>query len=371
MVETLLPSFFVGGFECSTKKYWDGRRLDLLESTGHFKLAAQDYEQCFSAGILGARDGLRWNLIGAEVDRYDWSSILPMLHAAKASGITVAWDLCHFGYPDRLEFQSETFVEEFGAYALKAAQLIHDETRQPLVLCPINEVSFWSWLAGKEGKIAPMALDHPGAVKQQLVRAKLSAIARIRDSFPDATFFCAEPIIRVLPHQQVESQITEAAFMNEGQFEAIDMLLGRRDPDLGGDISSLDVIGVNYYPHNQWFVTGNCIPMGQCNYEDFSNLLIGVWKRYQKPIFIAETGAEGSGRAAWLSYVGQEVRVAQAAGVPILGVCIYPITAYPGWDNDRDCPTGLFSSVNCNGQREVYRPLLDELERQTGLFARE
>jgi hypothetical protein len=57
-----------------------------------------------------------------------------------------------------------------------------------------------------------------------------------------------------------------------------------------------------------------------------------------------------------------------ARGVDVLGVCLYPVTGYPGWDNHRHCDAGLFSPVLADGARAVCLPLADELERQRLLF---
>ena len=50
------------------------------------------------------------------------------------------------------------------------------------------------------------------------------------------------------------------------------------------------------------------------------------------------------------------------------GICLYPVTAYPGWDNSRHCEAGLFSPVQSDGKRHVYEPLVDELQRQRTIF---
>ena len=54
----------------------------------------------------------------------------------------------------------------------------------------------------------------------------------------------------------------------------------------------------------------------------------------------------------------------------ILGICWYPITAYPGWDNSRHAETGLLSSVVADGSRHVDQALLEEFEVQRALFSR-
>ena len=97
-------------------------------------------------------------------------------------------------------------------------------------------------------------------------------------------------------------------------------------------------------------------------------MLVEVAERYGKPVFISETGAEGSGRPPWLHYVCDEVRDALTRGADVKGICIYPVTAYPGWDNSRHCEVGLFSPIGSDGKRHVYRPLADELERQRTIF---
>jgi hypothetical protein len=58
-------------------------------------------------------------------------------------------------------------------------------------------------------------------------------------------------------------------------------------------------------------------------------------------------------------------------GADIRGICWYPITAYPGWDNSRHAETGLFSTIVANGTRHVDERLLAEFQVQRALFANE
>jgi hypothetical protein len=62
------------------------------------------------------------------------------------------------------------------------------------------------------------------------------------------------------------------------------------------------------------------------------------------------------------------VRDAQSRGVRVEGICLYPITAYPGWDNSRHCEVGLLSPIGSDGKRSVYEPLVEELRRQKAIF---
>jgi len=84
---------------------------------------------------------------------------------------------------------------------------------------------------------------------------------------------------------------------------------------------------------------------------------------------LTETGAEGSAKPSWLHYVCSEVREAITRGVAVEGICWYPITAYPGWDNSRHAEAGLLSTVTADGSRHVDQKLLEEFQVQRDLFA--
>jgi hypothetical protein len=85
------------------------------------------------------------------------------------------------------------------------------------------------------------------------------------------------------------------------------------------------------------------------------------------PILITETGAEGSAAPSWLHYVCLEVADAMAQGVPVLGICLYPVLDYPGWDNDRMCEVGLLGAPSAGGTRKVHQRLLAEIQRHAHL----
>jgi hypothetical protein len=94
-----------------------------------------------------------------------------------------------------------------------------------------------------------------------------------------------------------------------------------------------------------------------------------MYQRYHRPMFIAETGGEGAIRVPWLRYVGEEVRAAAEGGIPIEGICLYPIVDYPGWANLRHCKAGMLGPLDERGRRATFRPLAEELRRQQDLFA--
>jgi hypothetical protein len=58
-----------------------------------------------------------------------------------------------------------------------------------------------------------------------------------------------------------------------------------------------------------------------------------------------------------------------AAGVPMEGICLYPVLDYPGWDDDRHCAVGLLGNPDADGRRPLHMPLAEELARQQAALA--
>jgi hypothetical protein len=366
MVDRLFPSFFMGGFECSTHRRHDNRRLDLVASTRHDELAEQDYAALAAEGMFGARDGARWHLIETKPGQYDWSSILPQMRAARRNGVRVSWDLAHYGYPDFIDPMSDEFADSLARYAAAFARLALEVEGQPPILCPVNEISFWAWAGAEVGHFNPTLRHRGGELKQRLIAASLKAARAAREAVPGTRIIVVDPLIRVVPLKPEHEE--HAKIYTASQWEGWDALLGRGWPELGGGDDGFDVMGVNYYWNNQWEYLGEKIAAGDPRYRPFRELLLDAWNRYRKPIFLAETSIEGSVRAPWLRYVGAEVRAAMRAGVPISGICLYPVVSHLGWDNDRYCPNGLWEMEATNGQRPRHEPLAKELRRQQKLF---
>lgn len=362
-------SFWIAGFECASHRRNDGVQLDLLAGTRHDRFALQDYHACASLGFRTVRDGLRWHRVETGPGRYDWSSWLPMVEAAEQAGVQVLWDLFHYGWPRHVDPRNDLFVPTFAAYAAAAAETYLKAIGRPMRVCLINEISFLTW-AMEVGYIPP-SVSHQsiGWMKRQLVKAAIAAEAAMKAVCPGQLLSWAEPLIHVPPPNGDPAVVERARILQESQFEAYDLLLGRLEPELGGHDDMIHAIGLNYYPSNQWYSTGGPIPMGHHEYRPLSELLIDYHQRYQRPLYIAETGAENSARAAWLHYVCDEVRVAMRAGVPIEGICLYPVTDYPGWDNDRHCVVGLFGYAGDDGRRPVDEGFAAEVRRQQQLFA--
>ena len=358
----LFNSFFMAGYECSSHRRRDGQRLDLLAGTGHARWAEKDYRQLAGLGIGCARDGLRWHLIEARAGHYQWSSFLPMLKAAQAQNLQVIWDLCHYGVPDDVDVWRPSFVDRFARFAKAVAKLMKEEGITVPFYSPINEISFWSWASGEVGYFAPGVHGRGQEFKHQLVRASIAAIEAIRDEAPGARFVQCDPLIHVLPSSRRTEDIDYAERYRLSQFEAWDLLSGRQWPGLGGQESYLDILGANFYPDNQWYFDGRRILRGDPDYRPFAGMLKEMHQRYQRPILIAETGAEDQARVPWLNYIVDQVLLARERGVPVETICWYPFLDYPGWDDGRYCPTGVFGYADGEGERAAFHPLYLQLK---------
>ena len=375
-IKPLFPSFFIGGFECASHRLISGRRLDLVSSTSHDRHVLKDYRRLHEHEIRVARDGIRWHLIEPTPYRYDFTGVLPMLGAARETGTQVIWDLCHYGWPDDLDIFGSEFVRRFAAMVKAFVRVLDGESELPLFVAPVNEISFFAWAGGESGYLNPFETTRPHELKAQLVRAAIEAIEATWSINPQTRIVHTDPLINVVHNLARPQEFPVAECYRQLMFQAWDMLSGHRRPDLGGQGKYLDVLGVNYYPNNQWmfgetsFHPERWLDVSDPQYRPLSELLREVYERYRRPIFIAETGTESHSRAGWLRYMGQEVCDAITLGVPIEGMCLYPIVDFPGWGDDRNCESGLWGFADTDGHREVYSPLASELAIQRDAIAK-
>ena len=198
--------------------------------------------------------------------------------------------------------------------------------------------------------------------------AAIAATEAIRSVLPNSRFLTVDPIVNVLPDPRRPKERAHAEAYRTAQYQAMDMLAGRIWPLLGGKEEYLDILGVNYYPHNQWIYPGRMIPRTHPEYRPFREMLGEIYERYRRPLFIAETGTEARSRVPWFRYVCEEVLAAIKSGIPIHGICLYPIVNHPGWVDDRHCPNGLWDYADENGERKIYRPLAEQVQHYRALF---
>src|SRR5208337_3733636 len=99
----------------------------------------------------------------------------------------------------------------------------------------------------------PFVTHRGPELKAHLVRAVIETIGAIRAVAASARFMLVDPVINVVAHKRHPEERGAAEAYRLSQFQAWDLLSGRLNPELGGRPEYLDVVGVNYYPQNQWF----------------------------------------------------------------------------------------------------------------------
>jgi len=342
-------------------------RLDLVKSTAHDQFALLDYLRLEQQGLRVAREGIRWHLVEREPGHYDFASLMPVVQAARTTHTQVIWDLCHFGWPEHLDLFSSEFVTSLARYGAAVAQWLVQQMDEPPFIVPVNEISFFSWAAGDEGSMFPFIKERGFELKKHLARATIETMKAIWAAVPEARFVHVDPIIHVVASAKHPEEIPAAEAYRLTQYQAWDMLCGRLCPELGVESRFLDIVGVNFYPHNQWIY--NLKNLRQIRkftplsfrhplHRPFREMLQEVHQRYRRPLLVAETGAETIRRAGWLRYVCEESRQAMLNGVPLEAICLYPILNHPGWLDDRHCHNGLWDYPDEEGNRKVYKPLV-------------
>jgi hypothetical protein len=139
---------------------------------------------------------------------------------------------------------------------------------------------------------------------------------------------------------------------NDRRFLLTDLLVGRRidprrpfvqellraggDDLLGVEPGHVDVLGIDYYAHNQWHwhgagrgtnVSPAPVPLAQ--------LIDEYWQRYRIPCILGETNIRGhaTDRATWLKYTLEQCEDARRAGVDLRGYCWFPFIDSADWSS--------------------------------------
>jgi beta-glucosidase/6-phospho-beta-glucosidase/beta-galactosidase len=369
-------SFFLGGFECATGYNVHGEWIDQVAATQHDLFADEDYRLLREAGLHAARDGARWPLIDRK-GRYDFSSLRPRLEAARNHDVEVIWDLFHYGYPADLDLFSREFSQRFADYCYAAARYIAGHTDGTCWFTPVNEPSYYAWAAGESGLFAPHQRGRAWELKVELCRAAIEGIKAIRAACPGARIVNVDPICRVACPVDRPDMDEEARHFNDSiVFESWDMLAGRLLPELGGSPEHLDIVGVNYYWTNQWELTRVGIPLdgSDARCAPLRDLIRCVWNRYGREILITETAHRDDMRAPWMRELARECEAALGEGLPLRGVCLYPILGMPEWHAPQEWTRmGLWDLVPQGGrlQRVLYEPLLQALRAAQRLEGRQ
>jgi hypothetical protein len=338
LISSPFRSFWMGGFECTDKLNAFGERVDFLPLTGHLKLLDSDYRNLAPFNIKTVREGIRWSQIEKAPYVYDWTVVERMIASAQAQGIQQIWDICHFGFPDDLTPLHPLFPKRFAAVCKAFARFFRSmDATSPLIVTPINEVSFLSWLGGQVRGTSPFCVGQGWEVKYRLMKAYIEGVEALREVDSGVRILTTEPLVQITAPLSAGRELRkQAEQQNEMQFQALDILTGRMCPELRGRPEYLDFVGLNFYYNNQWVVdTHAFIDWRFCDprWVPLHRLLGQVHERYGRPMVLTETSHPKEDRPLWVDVVTNECSTAIGLGVPLLGVCWYPIIDRPDWND--------------------------------------
>ncbi|MCU1457664.1 MAG: beta-glucosidase, partial [Actinomycetia bacterium] len=138
---------------------------------------------------------------------------------------------------------------------------------------------------------------------------------------------------------------------NDRRFLLTDLLVGRDiDPDrpfvqdllhvaggeqiLRAEAGHVDVLGLDYYAHNQWHWSGHQVGTNVSPAPlPLADLILEYTDRYRMPCALAETNISGfaSDRASWLKYTLEQCELAVGRGADVRGYCWFPSIDSADW----------------------------------------
>lgn len=330
----------MAGFECADHQNAFGERVDLYKASGHDIYLQHDYNELSKFKIKTVREGIRWSSVETSPYQYDWAEVEKIIHISEEKNIQVIWDICHFGYPDDLTPLHPMFARRFSHLCAEFVKRVRSiiPADQPLIVTPINEVSFISWLGGDVRGTSPYCIGQGWEVKYALMKAYIEGIEMMKLEDGSVRIMVTEPLINIVSNSLEPIDIFKADERNSEQFQVHDILSGKICPELRGKPEYLDLIGVNFYYNNQWInETHEVLPWNSHpphpQYKSLQTLIENVFIRYGRPVIISETSHPGEDRRKWIESVANDCSALLHSGIPLLGCCIYPFIDRPDWDN--------------------------------------
>jgi len=341
------PIPFIGAFESTFQPSFD---TDVAETTAHVSSWREDLDLLRDCGVVEVRYPVRWHRVESERGCFDWRSSDETLAYIRDNGLRPIVDLLHHtSYPLWLDgFAGPAFSSSFLRYVRAFAE------RYPWVgaYTLFNEPFTTFFLSGHEGIWEPhyRGLDGFVHVASNVMPALTAASRLCRELLPDARHVYTE----VCEHHTATAAGGEAAaeYANDRRFLLTDLFLGRSIDDrrpfvddvlaAGGERllalepGEMDVLGLDYYAHNQWAweapgVGTTCPPAPLA----LADVIGQYWKRYGLPCILGETNIRGypSDRATWLKYTLEQCERARDAGVALKGYCWFPFVDSCDWDS--------------------------------------
>ncbi len=366
------PLKLIAGFE-STALPLHG--VDVADLTGHADRWRADIDAVLAAGVRTFRYPLRWHRIGERRGELDWAEPDRTLGYLQDQGAEVIVDLLHHtSYPAWLTdgFRDRRFP---GAYVDYATAVAHRYPWLPAYTL-VNEPFATLFLAGHEALWPPYDHGLPGFAR--LLGNVLPALSQAAAVWSAALPHARHVWVDTCEHHAgtTGGPAEHAAMANDRRHLVLDLVLGRfldvRRPALralleaGGealldlDPVRVDTLGLDYYPHSEWWYDERQGYSPSPHPVGFAALAEHYGQRYGLPLALTETNLRGSpaDRVTWLRYMLDQFEVAVSRGVDIDGFCWFPFVDSTDWDSllarpaGRRDPVGIVS-LGSGGERRA------------------
>jgi len=336
---TLFNSFWQAGFEGADPVNGRGQALNFIHAGGHLFNLESDYAALARFGIRTVRESIGWRICEHRGE-LELNHVLARARAAERHRLQVVWTVWHFGIPHDLDYFSPDLPERFAQFCHRVARCLRplqEASAAPATFVPINEISLLAWAVCNTRLM--QRREHDGGhdareLKRHLVRAAVLGTQALRSELPYARFLHIDPIIHPLAPVAGTALAGDTRAFWLSQLAAFDMLCGYRHPELGGDPSLVDAVGLNYCHADRWeAVYRRPYPdAADRQRRTLAEVLVDAGAHCRKPLFIAETGHVGTERAPWLEHLIDGVQAAAQRGTMIDGICLYPAVDRPDWE---------------------------------------
>lgn len=333
-----------------------GRILDEYELIDHYKRWRGDLDLIASLGVRSLRYGIPWYRVEPQPGVRDWSWTDRVMEHFARLGIAPIVDLIHYGTPLwlRRSFVDPDYPARVADYAANAAERYGDISGS---WTPLNEPVVNADFCGKRGVWPPHLRGEHGYARVLVAIAEgvSQTIAAIRQVCPRTTIIAVEPCDMVTTDDQALQPMVEARW--RALFLPMDLVLGRVDEDhpawgalraagvsaeqlewLTTHPQSVDVLGVNFYPHMSRgrLVRSRGGVRRRHEYATGEDLVSALTRFHQNvgvPVMVTETSdmASVARRGQWMDDSVAALAAARQAGLPVIGYTWFPVFSHVDW----------------------------------------
>lgn len=376
-----LPSGFLLGAASSAHQveglntasdWWHFEQLGKLPKSGqasdHYHRFAEDFVLAKSIGLTAMRISIEWARIEPEAGKWNAEAVehyRTVLQTMKNQGLTRMVTLQHFTLPlwaaQRGGFNNQKNIVAFARYTKFIAEQLGGEID---LWITINEPEIYTYMSSLRG-IWPPFLRNPLRaffLFGNLAKAHKQAYRAIKKIIPAAQIGIAKNNVYNEPFR---NNFLDRAAASLNNWFSNHWFLNKIK-------NELDFIGLNYYFYHSLSVSWRGIvqknlagPKSDMGWRTYPKgiyyLLIGLAKKYNKPIYITENGIANARDDMRQDFIREHLywtSEAIASGADVRGYFYWSLTDTYEWQDGFDPKFGLID-VDFANQKRTVRPSTD------------